>query len=195
MRLSAIAAVLILAGPPMTSALEAQANPPIPPGQAATPRDAHAYLRMANSGDLYEIQSSQLALQNSQEPSVKNLAQMIIADHTRLSAELKQAAKEAGVAVAPPMLAPHHAQMLERLRAAPAARFDALYRQQQVTAHREALNLHRNYAASGDVAALKVAASRAVPAIEMHLHQLQNSPGGGAGSPHDPRTSPQSTPD
>ena len=115
---------------------------------------------------------------------------MIIADHTRLSSELTAAAQSAGVPTPPPSLAPHHAQMLEQLRATPAGNFDAVYRQQQVLAHQEALNVHRTYAASGDVPALRAAATRAVPAIEMHLQRVQSMPAQGSSAPAHQHSTP-----
>jgi putative membrane protein len=147
------------------------------PGQMdnAAPLSAANYLQMASSSDQFEIQSSQLAVQNSQNAGVRSFAQMLINDHTRMSNEMMAAAQAAGVATSPPVLAAHHAQMLTTLQTA-GPNFDSVYRQQQITAHQEALNLHRSYASSGDVASLKSLATTAVPAIEMHLQQAQALP-------------------
>jgi putative membrane protein len=150
---------------------------------------------MASSGDLFEIQSSQLALQTARDPELKRTAQMIIDDHTRLTSELQAAATSARITPPPPALAPHHARMLAQLRSGGAANFDRTYRQQQIVAHQEALMIHRGYASRGDVPALQQAATRAVPVIEMHLQHVQSpragtdaatsSKGGGAGQAPD----------
>jgi putative membrane protein len=185
--LVAFSATMLVALSPVALA---QGSPPA--GMAArAPTTAPAYLQMASSGDMFEIQSSQLALQTARDPELKRTAQMIIDDHTRLSTELKAAATSAGIAPPAPGLAPHHARMLDQLRSAGAANFDRTYRQQQITAHQEALTIHRTYASRGDVPALRQAASRAVPVIEMHLQHVQSpragtdaatsSKGGGAG--------------
>lgn len=167
-----LAAVFAMTASLGVTEARAQAAPPM-----AMPTAAPAYLQMASSGDMFEIQSSQHALQVTQDPHLRSMAQMIIDDHTRLSAELKAAAAAARVPPPPPALAPHHAQMLDQLRSTSSANFDAVYRQQQITAHQEALSLHRTYAASGDMPALRQAASRAVPVIEKHLqHVQQHSP-------------------
>ena len=51
--------------------------------------------------------------------------------------------------------------------------FDVAFRDAQITAHQGALGLMQNYAASGDVPALRTAAQQAIPAIQMHLAQAQ----------------------
>jgi putative membrane protein len=166
MRPSVIAIAATFAVSALAAPASAQDAPP-------APTTANAYLAQASSGDQFEIQSSQRALQISQDPSIKSTAQMIIADHTRLSSELQAAATAAGIAPPPPVLAPRHAQMLDRLQRTTATRFDQAYRQAQVVAHREALALHRTYADRGDTPALKQAATRAVPVIEMHLQHVE----------------------
>jgi putative membrane protein len=47
------------------------------------------------------------------------------------------------------------------------------YRQAQITAHQQAIGLMQNYAASGDVPALRTAAQQAIPMMQMHLQQAQ----------------------
>jgi putative membrane protein len=170
----AFAAALAAAGAFIGSASAQDASSsPSPAPSAPAPTTASAYLMQASSGDQFEIQSSQHAMQISQDPSIKSTAQMIIADHTRLSNELKVAATSAGMAPPRPELAPRHAQMLDRLKRTTAAGFDQAYRQAQIGAHQEALMLHRTYAERGDTPALKQAAAKAVPVIEMHLRHVQ----------------------
>ena len=52
-------------------------------------------------------------------------------------------------------------------------RFDIAYQQAQIGAHSQAIQLMQNYAASGDVPALRTAASGAIPMMQMHLTQAQ----------------------
>jgi putative membrane protein len=143
---------------------------------AAAPRDTATYLQKAASGDLFEIQSSQVALSVSRNQAVRDFAQMLVDDHTRMSAEMQTAAASAGTAPPAPALLPPHAQKLRLLRATPPARFDAAYRREQIAAHQEALALHRGYATAGAAAALKAVAAKAVPIIEHHLQTAQSLP-------------------
>jgi len=156
--------LLILAG---AAALPACAT------MAPMPTTALPYVANAGSSDQFEIQSSQLALQNSQNPEVRRYAQMLIDHHTQTSAAVMEAARQAGLTPPPPMLMPRHAALLAALRAAPAARFDMVYLGQQVPAHQEALALHQNYASAGDTPSLRSAAASAVPLVQQHLAEAQ----------------------
>jgi putative membrane protein len=152
-------------------------EPPPPPVPAHDPNDplfAPGFLAQAGSGDQFEIQSSQLALSASSNPAVRAFANQMIADHTRLSQQMAAAATSAGITPPPPALLPAQQAMLDQLRAAGTGpSFDMAYQQAQITAHQGAVTLFQNYAASGDVAAIKAAASQALPTIQMHLQQAQ----------------------
>jgi len=128
---------------------------------------------MASASDLFEIQSSQLALTKAQRPEVRQFAQMMIDHHTQTTAALTQAATASGMTPPPPALMPMQRQMMTELQAASTANFDQTYLRQQVPAHEMALALHQNYAARGDTPALKTTAAAAVPIVQQHLAQAQ----------------------
>jgi putative membrane protein len=135
---------------------------------------APGYMAQAASADQAEIQSGQLALQASQNPGVRQFANMIITDHTRSSQMIAAAAASAHLAPPPPTILPAQQAMLDQLRAAgtgPA--FDMAFQQAQIQAHQQALALHQNYAQGGDVPALKAAAAQIVPVVQMHLLAAQ----------------------
>ncbi|PLU74096.1 hypothetical protein BMJ21_04210, partial [Sinorhizobium medicae] len=67
------------------------------PCVAAQQISSEEFVTMAASSDMFEIQSSQLAVANSKQDSVRQFAEMMIADHTKASQELKTAAGEASV--------------------------------------------------------------------------------------------------
>jgi len=147
---------------------------PPPPVDLNNPLLAPGFMTQASSGDQFEIQSSQLALQMSQNAAVRNFANMLIADHARLSQAMAAAAVSAGLTPPPPALLPPQQSALDQLRAtAPGMAFDVAFQQAQIQAHQNALTLMQNYAASGDVPALRAAASSAIPTIQMHLQQAQ----------------------
>lgn len=153
-------------------------NPaPAPPAVVVDPNNplfAPGYMATAGSSDQFEIQSSQLAMQMSQNPAVRNFANMLIADHMRSTQRVVAAARSARITPPPPALLPQHQAMLGQLRAAGAGpNFDMTFKQIQTGAHQEALQLHQNYAASGDVPALRTAAGQIVPVVQMHLNHLQ----------------------
>ena len=145
---------------------------------------AMEFVRMAGASDLYEIQSSQLVLQSTQDSELRDFAQMMIDHHTQTTATVAAAARAAGLTPPPPALDAPKSQMISQLQAAQGTARDALYRQQQVQAHREALTLHTSYSRNGDTAELKTAAGTAVPIVARHYNEImamQNGAGASGG--------------
>lgn len=135
---------------------------------------APGFLAHAGSANQYEIEASQLALQASANPGVRNLANMIIADHTALGQQVGAAAASAGLTPPPPGLLPSEQAMLDQLRASGTGpSFDMTYQQQQIMAHQQAIALMQNYATSGDVPALRTVAGGAIPVMQRHLAAAQ----------------------
>lgn len=153
-----------------------QTTPPGPPPAVDlnNPLFAPGFLVQAASGDQFEIQSSQLALQMSQNAGVRNFANMMIADHTRLSQAMAAAAVAARLRAPVPTLLPAQQAALDQLRTAGVGTaFDIAYRNAQISAHQQALTLMQNYATSGDVPALRTAAGQAIPTVQNHLALAQ----------------------
>jgi len=147
---------------------------PPPPVDLNNPLMAPGFLAQAGSANQWEIEASQLALQASSNVAVRNYANMLIADHTRLGQAVGAAATSAGLSPPPPSLLPPQQAMLDQLRAAGSGpSFDMAYQQAQISAHQQAIQLMQNYAASGDVPALRTVASQAIPTMQMHLQQAQ----------------------
>ena len=138
-----------------------------------TPSTRDAYVQMAAASDLFEIQSSQLALSRAQRPEVREFAQMLITHHTQTTQQLTAAAQAAGMTPPPPMLMPMQQRMMEELQQASGASFDGVYMRQQVPAHEMARALHANYASRGDNPALRVVAGAAVPIVQQHLDRAR----------------------
>ncbi len=147
--------------------LAAQTPPPPPPAEAKS--SAAAYVTAAGKSDLYEINSSQIALQKSQTPAVRKFATMLIKHHQTTTAATVAAAKKAGLTPPPPTLDAGATASINELQTASATDFDRLYLGQQVPAHQAALDLHKSYAAGGDQAPLRASAKSAVPIVKQHL--------------------------
>lgn len=143
---------------------------------ALAPTQAAAYLAQAGAGDMFEIESSKVALDKSKDAKVRDFAQMMIEAHQASTAKVKAAAAEAKLTVAPPALTPQQQAMLDEIKSAPAAMIDAVYLRNQRTAHDAALALHQGYAASGDTPALKKAASEIAPVVQEHIAHLAELP-------------------
>lgn len=134
------------------------------------------FVTMAASSDLFEVQSGQLAATNSKEASIQQFAQMMVADHTKASQELKIAAGDAKITVPAQMIDKHTAEF-EKLKNAQGAAFDKAYIEAQVAAHQEALQLMQSYAQGGDSEPLKAHATKASPIVQRHLEHAQKLAG------------------
>jgi len=132
-------------------------------------------------GDMYEIQSSRIALERAQNPAVRDLAQMLITDHTEASAKLKalvDTGQVTGVTL-PTSMDQRRQGMVDNLRSASDEDFDGRYLDQQANAHREALILLNGYQAAGQNEALKTFSEEVEPRIELHLSMINEIDRGG----------------
>ena len=159
-----------------TSATAQTAQPGTMSGDPMTaPTMAPDYVKDAGAGDMFEIQSSKLVLQSTHDPKVRAFANKMIADHMKSTAMIKAAARKDHVAVPAPMLMPNQQQMLSDIRSANGAARDALYMQDQATAHQAALMVQQSYAQSGDKPALMATAGQIVPVVQSHIDMLNSS--------------------
>lgn len=165
---------LLLAAAAVASSC-AQTSPPAPPPPADTTSLLYGpnFLQTAGSANLWEIESSQLALQISANTAVRGFAQMIIADHTQLGGQVAAAAQAAGLPPPPQVLLPADQAKLDQLRNAGPNLFDTNYRDMQVAAHQQAIALFQNYATGGDNPVLRNAAAQALPTLQKHLAAAQ----------------------
>ncbi|MDB5470653.1 MAG: hypothetical protein JWR84_2213 [Caulobacter sp.] len=146
------------------------ANPaatvPTPANEAGAPD----FVAKAASSDMFEIESSKLALTRTRNADIKAFAQMMIDMHTRTTAGLKKAIAESGQPLTPPTTLPADLQTkLDDLAKASDADFDKAYMDAQVDGHQAALDLMTRYAADGTVPALQAAAASTAPTVQEHL--------------------------
>lgn len=142
--------------------------------QSSSQLSAPMFVQMAAMSDMFEIQSSQAALKNSQDPEVRKFAQTMIDHHTKMSAELKAAVEAGNVNAQIPMsLSGEKAQMLQQLSGMQGEQFDQMYWKAQAQGHQEALQLAESYAKNGDNAALRAHAQKGAPIIQEHLQMVQ----------------------
>jgi putative membrane protein len=156
-------------------ALSACQTTPPPPPDLNNALLSPGFLAQASSANQFEIQSSQLALQASQNAAVRSFANTLIADHTQLGQQVASVAASAHLPPPPLGLLPAQQATLDQLRAAGTGyAFDTAYRQAQIDAHQQAIALMQNYSTSGDVPPLRTAAGGAIPMMQQHLAMAQS---------------------
>jgi putative membrane protein len=142
----------------------------------AAPMMAPAFVDAAAASDMFEVESSKLAMTKGKSAAVKNFATMMVADHTKSTTDLKAAAAKAtpAVTVVPKMTAQQQSD-LDGLKNA-GADFDVMYSQKQVVGHEKALAMLRDYAARGNAPALKDFAGKTAPVVAGHLDEARQLP-------------------
>jgi predicted outer membrane protein len=119
----------------------------IPGGGQSAPDDAsrasrgddrQQFVEKAAMANMAEIQLGQLALQNAQDPQVKQFAQTMVDEHTKALAALRSAA---GSAQLPTALDKKHQKVHDKLSKLQGAEFDREYMEVMVDAHKDAEKL------------------------------------------------------
>ena len=131
-----------------------------------------SFLRTAASANLFEIESSRLALTRSPSGRVKDFANRMVADHTRAANSVKQALTEAGATMPPVVLDDKHQQQLDSLKAAGNAEFDKAYVEAQHKAHIESISLATDYGRNGDNPRLRALVAQVMPILQSHLDHV-----------------------
>ncbi|MFD1944278.1 DUF4142 domain-containing protein [Paradevosia shaoguanensis] len=157
--------------------------------EAAAVTSAQQFTDIAAVSNLFEIESSKIALQKATSPQVKEFAQRMIDDHTKAGDELKAAADAQSIKV-PTDLDDKHKQMLDQLNAASGADFDAAYIQMQTDAHHEAVALFDQFSKGGEAGQVKDFAAKTLATLQEHEKAVealsQTAQAGGAAEGDNP---------
>src|SRR3954469_20666803 len=126
--------------------------------------------------DMFEIQSSQLALAKQADVYTKPFAEKMVQDHQKTSSELKGLVEGSMVKLTmPTSMDAEHQKMLNELNGKSGKDFDQTYDQIQVKAHREAVALFEAYSKSGEDSELKTWAGKTLPHLKEHLSMAEKA--------------------
>ena len=162
-------ATALSAGAALATALSAGAAL----AQTAIPPAPADFAMSAAQSDQYEILAAQDAITQSQNASIRAFAQQMIQNHTKSSADLRQAAAASGMKPPPPAMSSDQALMLSALQSLRGADFDKTYARQQVLAHTQALAVEQSFATSGSDPNFRKVAQSGVPMIQHHLEMAK----------------------
>lgn len=141
-------------------------------GDAAAASADQTYVQNAAASDMFEIETSRLALEKAATPSIKTYAQMMIDEHTKSTNELKPAAQAAGITVPAALPADKQAKV-DALRGLSGAEFDRQYLADQRSGHQETLTKVNAYVASAPAGPLKDHAAKVTGVVQKHLNSLE----------------------
>lgn len=121
------------------------------------------------SFDLFVIRSSELAIQRSSSPRIRDFAHTLIADHKGTSGQLSLEGRRLNLLPSATLMPPEQA-MLDSLQASSA--FDAEYVRDMRQTHQQAVAMDSAYAANGGSPTLRPVAAAALPIEQRHLRLL-----------------------
>lgn len=138
------------------------------------PPKTEDFVKEVSMSDIFEIESSKLALQKG-NAATKAFAQQMIDAHEKTTSELK------GLIVGGKVKAPAATGMsdaqkksFDELKDLSGKEFDDAYQDDQEDAHEDAIDVFKRYASEGDNADLKAWAAKTLPALEIHLKMAED---------------------
>lgn len=126
------------------------------------------FLTLAYQGNNAEIQSSQLALERSQNAEIRQYAQRMISEHTLANEKLTDYAAQVGIALPEQSVDLLNQAIAQRLLSLSDVEFDQAYLGAQANAHLRAISLYRTQVDQGQTPELKAYASELLPSIAEH---------------------------
>jgi putative membrane protein len=177
MRCTIAASVLLalaMQGAAIAQPTQTQREAPNPGARSTSQRvTTQEFLNRAWNMNNFEIQAGQEAANKAPDAGFKDFAQMIVADHTKMQAELRSIMRSTRGVELPTAADAEYARKLKQLGAAAGAAFEREFRTQQIQGHQEAIRIFQNYAASGDNQDLKKFAQNSVAILQRHLQRAE----------------------
>jgi putative membrane protein len=172
--------VLLLAALALgTAAASPRAQTPAP-----APLDDPTIVAIFDAANTYDVETGQLALSKSRNPSVKQLAQQFVNDHKAVRQQGRDLAKKLSVTPTPPAqfdLADAHAKAMAELKQKSGKDFDQAYAAHEVAFHQAVLDAVKGTLLPAiQNAELKAFVTKIGPAFQGHLEaarQLQKKLG------------------
>ena len=157
-------------GMPATGTAMGDAN-----GPTAPHKDDNEFMMSAAHSDQNEIQQSKMALAKGVTGMAKEMANKMIADHTKSTADLKKIAAKKGVTLPTQMDAEHKA-MAPAMEKLSGKDFEQKYMAQMMADHQKTANTMMAHEKMTQDADLKAFIGKTVPVVEQHLGMAKMDP-------------------
>ena len=165
-----IAAILLFSGPALAQSPGEKTGVKEVLGISPSMPD---FVKQVAISDMFEIQSSELAMQRG-DATTKAFAGQMISAHRKTSDEMKELVASGKVKeTLPTKLDSAHQEKLDKLEGLHGMDFSKQYRRDQIEAHKDAVSLFERYADGGDNPALKDWAGKTLPALRRHLEMAE----------------------
>lgn len=141
------------------------------------------FITKAAEGGRFAIQASELALERSTSPALRDFAASMIEEHSEAATKLAAAARQAATDLPDSGVSKLHLDIIAQLRQRAEAEFDEAFTATQIAAHQDAVALFGNYVKQGRNAQIKDHAAAMLPVLQHHLEfaeELQRTVSGDA---------------
>jgi putative membrane protein len=131
------------------------------------------FISSATIGGLFEIQESQIITQKSSTDVIKKFADRMISDHTKVNSDLATLAASKGDTV-PTILNDKYQKKVDDLSTLAGSDLDKTYVRDQVSAHKDAVDLFTKESTDGQDVDLKNFAAANLPTLQHHLAMAED---------------------
>ena len=135
--------------------------------QSDVDEDAKEFMKAASISGIMEVELAEIAQQKATSPAVKEFAEMMIADHTRIFNELKKLATDKHILL-PIELEQEQTDQLNKLKALSGSEFDESYMRLMVRSHEQAVKDFETGARNRDRHVNKLASDK-IETLKEHL--------------------------
>ncbi len=141
------------------------------PSQAGLFYSDKDFLEDAAMGGMTEVALGKLAAEKASDPKVRQFAEMMVSDHTKLNADVKALAAKKKVQL-PAALDKKHQEKIDDLSKETGKDFDEDYLECMTKAHKKTLALFEEARDDTKDPDVKALAAQAIPVIKVHIAHL-----------------------
>jgi putative membrane protein len=136
----------------------------------------NGFVQKAAEGGAAEIQLAQLAQTKASSQAIKDLANKLVADHTKANDSLKPLATKDNITWPTGLSAKDQAEY-NKLQALSGAEFDREYVNHEIKDHKQDISLFQKESDHGSNTEVKAWAAENLPTLQEHLRMAQNALG------------------
>lgn len=134
--------------------------------------DKEKFIKETAQNGIAEVNMAKLGTQKAQDPEVKEFAQKLVADHSKLNDEVKELASKKGIALATEVDSKHQ-QMIDHLSSLSGAEFDKAFAMHMAKGHKKSIANFKKASTNNDDTEVRTFAKNALPILEEHLRMAQ----------------------
>jgi putative membrane protein len=142
-----------------------------PAGAATGSFDKQKFIKDTAEGNMAELNIAQVATQKAQDPAVKDYAQKLVTDHSKMGDQVKEIAQKEGITLSSEVDSKHQ-KMIDHLSGLSGAEFDKAFAMHMVKDHKKDIDMFKKAAASDD-SQISEFAKNTLPTLQEHLRTAQ----------------------